>query len=382
MDAFSRSLAAAALVDGQHFTLPGFGTIEGVYISARIDHGARRVEAPRLEVRWDSEEDPNAQTFAALLVSTGATTFEAEDIENKWLDALTTGDSIQVGDLGTLLPNKAEGTCTFESNTAALAAAFSGSQTVTLEPISKRALPDSPVAPVVAIDTKSQGSASAKTKDSFVRKLMPMAAAAAIVVLGVVAIQFFSRSSTIDANAGKAVTVNQDRLNRSPREEATTADLPMERIGEISPSEFSTDEVVAYDNSSLIDDSPIGSITEELSAIPDNGPFDHSSAIPSSRDTQVVPSFDPAGLAGLSEDESMFTTSEIDVVIVLGSFSNTNNAARLTEKVAAAGLIPYVDQPGDLTRVGATFSVSSEAEIEEVKLRMQKQFNSTAWVLE
>jgi len=136
-------------VDGQHFTLPGFGTIEGVYVSARIDHGARQVEAPRLEVRWQSEEDQAAQTFANLLVSTGATSFEADDIQNSWLDALATGESIEVGDLGILISDKDSGECRFEENAEALASVFSGRQTVSLAPISKRALPDTPVTPVV-----------------------------------------------------------------------------------------------------------------------------------------------------------------------------------------------------------------------------------------
>lgn len=378
MDAFSRSLAAAALVDGQHFTLPGFGTIEGVYISARIDHGARQVEAPRLEVRWSTSEDETAQTFSELLVSTGATTNEAAEIEGNWLDALAKGEHIEVGDLGTLRPNTEDGTCDFEPNVDALAAAFSGSVTIPLEPISKRTLPQTPVAPVVAIDTKKHSSASAKTDPSFIRKLVPYVSAAAVVLLGVMAINFFSRSPALDENLGKAVTVNQDRLNRSPREEATTADLPVQSIEEATPSDIIAGEPSYADNGAT---SAPQDFTSAITSSEKDAPV-ADPVSPNAEANQGIPSFDPASLAGQNEDEVLFALSEIDIVIVLGSFGNSKNAARLTEEIAAAGLIPYVDQPGDLTRVGATFIVSSEAEIEAVKARMRKEFNPNAWVLE
>jgi len=336
-----------------------------------------------LEVRWESEEDSRAQTFAALLVSTGATTFEAEEIERNWLIALKSGESIEIGDLGVLVPLSSGDTCMFEPNTAALASTFSSNRTVAIEPISKRALPDTPVTPTIGVDKQVNDSASAKTSNSVLRRLIPYASAAALVLLGVLAINYFSRSPNIDASLGKAVAVNQDRLNRSPREAATTADLPIERIEEALPS-----ELIAGEPSATLDKENnlvLGSPSFPDSALPEianNSPFDHSSAIPSEESSPEAAAFDPAGLAGGIPEEDLFEISEIDVVIVIGSFGNSANASRLTEKIAAAGLIPYVDQPGELTRVGATFSVSSEAEIEEVKHQMRKQFNPTAWVLE
>ena len=387
MDSFSRSLAAAALIDGQHFTLTGFGTIEGVYVSARINHSERRVEAPRLEVKWSDEVDPTAQTFSQFLESTGATSFEANDIEGNWLDALTTGESIVIGDLGTLVPDPSTGLCSFEANTDALAGAFSGNNAVTLEPISKRALPDTPVAPVVEIDTKKDNSASAKTKErSLVSRLVPYASAAAAVLLLIVAINFFTKEAPVnDDSRGKVVTVNQERLNRSPREEATTADLPIEQIEEGPFDEASTSAPEGFDNSLSIEEDASDDLGDAIAGVINDMPVDFESASPSrvgDEAQEEVPAFDPAALAGGLNDDNLFAISEIDVVIVLGSFTNSANAARLTEKVAEAGLIPYVDQPGAFTRVGATFAVSSEAEVEQLKHQMRKQFSTSAWVLE
>ncbi len=384
MDAFSRSLAAAALVDGQHFTLPGFGTIEGVYVSARIDHSARRVEAPRLEVRWSDEVDPSAQTFAEFLVSTGATKAEANEIEGNWLDALTTGDFIVIGDLGSLVPDRLSSKCSFKANEEALKVAYSASQTVALEPISRRALPDRPVAPVVEIDTINSDTASAKTKRSLVSRLVPYVSAAAIVLLGIMAINFFTKRPTLDESRGKAVTVNQDRLNRSPREEVTTADLSTERIEEADANDLIAGESAGYDNSISSDEDNTEEFDDALSGAIDDMPiaFDSEPEVNTQDGQEQVPAFDPAALAGGIDDDHLFTLSEIDVVIVLGSFTNAANAARLTEKVAAAGFIPYVDQPGEYTRVGVTFAVTTEAEVEELKHQMRKQFDPNAWVLE
>jgi len=384
MDVFSRSLAAAALVDGQHFTLPGFGTIEGVYISARIDHGARRVEAPRLEVRWENEEDSKAQTFAQLLVRTGASTLEAEETQGDWLDTLTTGESIAIGDLGSLVPDASKGTCSFEADTNGLASAFSGKLTVDLEPISKRALPKEPIAPVVAIETEKQVSAFAKTGSARLRKLVPYASVAAVALIAVMALKFYSETPALDDNQGKAVAVNQDRLNRSPREEVTTAELPIEELEEARSSDIIAGQPLGFDNSIAIEEEVIATeenIEDVSNALVQEGDANPQSSSPAVVEpSQVVP-IDPAALAGGPDDE-MFKISEIDIVVVLGSFGNVANASKMTEDVAQAGLIPYVDKSGSLTRVGATFSVSSEAELEEVKAQMRKQFNPNAWVLD
>lgn len=69
-------------------------------------------------------------------------------------------------------------------------------------------------------------------------------------------------------------------------------------------------------------------------------------------------------------------------MIILGSFGSNQNAARLTERLAEKGLLPYVDQPGNLTRVGVSFTASSQAEVDAMLTRMRREFNSNAWVLE
>ena len=136
MDQFPSALAAAALVDGQHFTIPGYGTLEGVYVSAQINHVEREVAPPRLEVTWETTPVPGAQTFAELLVNTGATNAEAIDAQDAWLDALERGERITVGDLGTLELDGVTNLARWTPNREALDRAYWSSGSVPVEPLS------------------------------------------------------------------------------------------------------------------------------------------------------------------------------------------------------------------------------------------------------
>ncbi len=357
MDEFSQRLAASALVDGQHFTLPGHGTLEGVYVAARIDHAAKLVEPPHLEIRWTTIVDERVQSFAEMLQRSGATTAEAETMQRSWLNALDAGETIHIGDLGQLFFDPTTALVGFLPNGSALQKAYWGGGAVELEPLAKRAAPVVPAAPALE-PVPSPPPARTRSK---VQRLVPYLAAAAVILVGILIYSLADRQvEEQNQNRGQVIPVNQDRLNRSPREAILPAHAaPHEEIGPV-------------EERSIVPGQPsdVNTYSDELPA-PGALTFEDESA-----------AFDPAALAGEGGNDDSYQTVEIEAVVVLGSFGNPQNASKLTQKIVEAGLIPYVDQPGQLTRVGVTFSARNEEDIARMLQRMRSDFNPKAWLLE
>ena len=154
MDTFSRSLAAAALVEGRGFTLPGVGTLEGRYVPARIDHVRRVVEPPTLDIAWTRPTVAGPPTFAQLLVSTGATPAEAQAAQDAWLSALEAGESIGIGELGSLVPTQDAGVAVdFLRDEEGLRRAYWGGGEVAVEPLPRR-----PASQTVAVQNEPEPS--------------------------------------------------------------------------------------------------------------------------------------------------------------------------------------------------------------------------------
>lgn len=363
MDEFSRSLAAAALIDGRRFSLPGHGTLAGEYLSARINHVERHVEPPSLEVTWSPTVSAEVPTFAELLSATGATTAEAEGSQRAWLEALALGSAIEIGDLGTLQHDAAAGRVVFTAKPTALERAYWANGPVDLEPLEARAeavaAPTTPVVPIAlaqasappaaaAVPTSGQVAQPAIARPTRARRawLVPAAIAA---TLAFAALVIFSVAGSddpddalADAERGQVVAVRQDRLNRSPREDAV----------EEAPDDDFVDGDYASEG-----DAPYAEEPGDLA-------------------------FDPAGLAGEPDADEDYAFAPIEAVIVLGSFGNADNAARLTEQVAGDGLLPYVDQNGELTRVGVAFEAETEDDIAAMMQRLRAEYNPSAWLLD
>ncbi len=350
MDLFSRQVAAAALVDGQHFTLPGFGTLEGAYVSARIDHASRKVDPPNLAVHWHVVVDEEAQTFAELLTRTGATSFEAEATELAWTAALTSGEDIEVGDLGTLRRDPLTKHVNFFPNERALAQAYWGGGAVAVEPLARREA----VAhwePVAAAKSASQppppvaAAAAGKPRRSPVPYLL--GAATLLLIGGLVWYLVAQRGGGRHPGEQHVLQVSQERLNRSPH-----------------------------------DPTPVELAESDVAAVP--APVDELDFAISDPEEEVAPAaFDPAALAGDDEDFSQpYRPESFDAVIIVGSFTSSRYTDRLQEKILAAGLVPYVDHPGSLDRVGVAFSANSQAEVMAMLERMRLEFGEDSWILD
>ncbi len=426
MDAFSSSLAAAALVDGQHFSLPGFGTIEGIYVPAWINHVNREVDPPRLEVRWTRPAHPDAQTFADLLVGTGATYAEASATQDAWLATLEAGEAVSIGDLGLLRFDEASGLVEWLPYEAALAAAYWRGGAVAVEPLPKRnasVSAEEPVegafpgaeAKVVALAEadgtdesgdaayEDQGVASGRSQPFPLAKLLRYAAMFGLVVVGLALLRS-AFAEQIDApDDGQAVAVSQDRLNRSPLDASSAP------VGVVAEDFVAPEYNAAYGPSGA---GGAPSMQNQALQAPKSVAAEPADAKPATARANTPPSnvnrlprnaqrIDPADLASVPEPAKAAKATKVgkpvkpakpaksakarqvggDVVIILGSFESNDNAARLTERLAAKGLLPYVDQPGKLTRVGVSVSDVSPAEASAMLARLKREFNPNAWIL-
>ena len=362
MDNFSRSLAAAALIDGQHFSLPGCGTIEGIYVSAKINHVTKSVEPPSLEIRWTNVVDEQAQTFEDLLIHTGATTTEAQDIQNQWLATLESGSGIQLGDLGELKFDVDTQRIGFFPNEVGLNKAFWNSGALSLEPLDRREADMTASAAEVETTQVStahlQNTSTSTSEKGVLKMLLPYMAAAVVVVSGVLLFHSLTRVEAPDAgDKGQVVAVNHDRLNKSPRED------------EGASTDFSEDQGLM--------DEPEGEISTKIEKFdPENLGAVASDA------TEDFGAFDPAGLAGGDVDETGFELVPIELVIIVGSFGNSANAEAMAKKVTAAGFQSYIDQTSNMTRVGVSFSASNEQQVADMVQQMRVKFNPNAWLLE
>ena len=403
MDDFSRALAAAAVIDGQHFTLPGCGTLEGTYVPARVDHVARTVQPPTLEVSWSGLPSDEAQTFAELLATSGATNAEAAATQAAWIEALHAGDPIRVGDLGTLRLDGATGEIAFEADESGLRGAFWAGGPVAVEPIARRGAPAEvelaahPVAPPPPRRFRPRG--GGKRNPAFVTG---GAVALALAIFGYVTLADDAPSgppAEVDPATGQAVPVRSERLNRSPRDtyrpeagasEPTPREHPADRAEAgggrpgVAPSPTRRDGGEA--STASAPDPASGEAAETppaLAPAPTEtvGPAASRPPAPAAAEPapEVPASFDPASLAGESRD---FDPDAVQAVILLGSFGDADNAARLTERVASEGLIPYVGQRGRLTQVGVTVSASGENELAALLQRLRADYNPEAYVLE
>ena len=389
MDDFSRSLAAAALIDGQQFTLPGYGTLTGTYVSARINHAERHIEPPTLDLEWSSRVDERVQTFEELLIATGATSYEAADIQDSWLNALRDGETIYLGDLGALQLDQATQLVGFTPHQTGLDQAYWASGVVEIEPLSKRtATVEQPVAPAVEVDLHMSTNAAveplhvahrAKTQRGW---LVPFAAAASVLlVAGLLWFLVSDREPADDPSVrGQVVAVNQERLNRSPRELAAAETVIEPDVDDnfVAGGVAEVEDDVTNNYDYAADDASQEYTASGSDLIPPAEPAGAEMSDPSF----APDAFDPAALAGTDTEEYDFAVEPIEAVIVLGSFGSPTNAARMTEQIAAAGLLPYVDQQGELTRVGVSFEATSESDIADMMQRMRADFNPRAWLLE
>jgi len=376
MDDFSRSLAAAALLDGQRFSLPDYGTLAGCYVSARINHAERQIEPPTLDLTWSSQVDDDVQTFEELLIATGATSWEAKEMQEAWLTTLAAGEPIYLGDLGVLQLDQTSQVVGFTPHKTALEQAYWASGAVELSPLQTRSEPTSiPTAPVVPINLKQTADQPSAEVGRQLPARSPRAkrawrapfAVAASVLLCALALWVFLRqdsSSELDETAGQVVAVNQDRLTRSPRELA-----PPESIGPDTGNGFVAGGAASTDDEQpLVDAEQYDVLEEDISSQPS--------------ELNAPTTFDPASLAGGPGADDAFEAVPIEAVIVIGSFGQADNAARMTERIASAGLLPYVDQQGELTRVGVSFEASSEQDIAIMMQQLRADFNPNAWLLE
>lgn len=428
MDAFSSSLAAAALVDGQHFSLADYGTLEGIYIPAWINHVNREVDPPRLDVRWTQPPYPQAQSFAELLVSTGATQAEADHTQAAWINAIESGDALEIGDLGTLRLDRETGLVNWVPFEDGLASAYWSGGAVAVEPLPKRAASppigeqsvDSSVrSPLVSTEEDEQRpfareltltDTPAPGRTGFpIVKLLRYAAIFALVVVGLALLRSAFSEQITAPNERQAVTVSQDRLNRSP------LDAPAPKAGVVAEDFEAPSYNPAYGPSGAVANVPptqpepvMRSIETTTAGSASNAAPNYKAAAPATKlaTTPVSPpavkpakrlprdqQVDPADLANQSAAPAKaprpvrpvkaapLRGGERDVVIILGSFGSNENAARLTERLAEKGLLPYVDQPGKLTRVGVSFNASTQREIDGMLARMRREFNAGAWVL-
>ena len=376
MDAFSSALAAAALVDGQHFTLPGYGTLEGVYVSARIDHVAREVAPPQLEITWTTPPVTGAQSFAELLVNTGATTAEAVGTQEAWLDALERGDRVEVGDLGYLLLDERTNVPRWNPDAEGLRAAYWSGGAVAVEPLpTDRAR--------VAVEHAPTRAASAGApvvvhkKPASRGRLLRYAAMFAGVLVAVYLLRSAFGGGVDADEEARAVTISNDRLNRSPLD-ATTAEA------EVLTADF---EEPTYDPALGPDDGDALAFRA-----PDDQP-----AVPGGRVANDA-GFDPADLAGGAPTVADLPGADLpsagaqaqkqapaggrEYVVILGSFGRARNAGKLTERLAAAGLVPYVDQPGGLTRVGVAFEAPTPAAAQARLGELRTAYAPDAWLLD
>ena len=396
MDQFSSALAAASLVDGQHFTLPGYGTLEGVYVSAQIDHVQREVAPPSLRVAWSVPPVPDAQTFADLLGATGATPEEASAAQDAWLGALGRGTRVIVGDLGGLELDGASGEVRWVGNPEALAEAYWSGGAVALEPLDRPAEQEAS-ADAVGGDGASAVPAFAKTAVADVpestmttaagaemavvpgraparrrTKVLRYAALLAGVVVGLVALRYVLAEEEPAAPAAVAVAVSNDRLNRSPLDDASVLDEDYETPdynAELGPGATAAPELASggFDPADLAGGDPAAT-----AAAPQRAP-------------------DGGRAAGLGDDDDYGSAgegydgagAEREYVVIVGSFGQDRNARAFQERLLGDGHLPYVDQFGGLTRVGITVTTTGRrGELTGALTKLRGQYNEGAWILE
>ena len=406
MDDFSRALAAAAIIDGQHFTLPGCGTLAGTYVPARVDHLARTVQPPSLEVSWTKDPSAAAQTFADLLAVSGATNAEAGATEAAWVEILHAGDPIEVGDLGTLRLDRKSGAIEFESNEAGLRGAYWSGGPVAVEPLARR-----PKAPTtVGFDPGQLAATSPRRRRARGNspRVAALATAAAAVLIALFAYAALSgegaevRPRVASADGKRVVPVSGERLNRSPRETApdesakaspeapprqgaatgASAARPKER----TPAASALGEAAGAPTPEASAPPPTRTTASPTVAAPE-APGRPGAAEPGSdpanRRTIAEPPappkpLDPASLAGEPRD---YDPDAVQAVVILGSFGSADNAARLTERVAEDGYVPYVGQRGRLTQVGVTVSASSDSEVAVILEQLREHYSAEAYVI-
>ena len=407
MDDFSRALAAAAIIDGQHFTLPGCGTLAGTYVPARVDHLARTVQPPSLEVSWSKEPSAAAQTFADLLAASGATNAEASATEAAWVETLHAGDPIEVGDLGTLRLDRKAGTIEFDANDAGLRGAYWSGGPVAVEPLSRR-----PKAPkTVGVDAVQPAAPRPRRRRARGNspRVAAIATAAAALLIAIVAYAAFSGDDAsptprvaAEPDEKRVVPVRGERLNRSPREtpvkeparsaaeaptrKGTTAEPRADRPARSTPPASAAERSAAASATPPAASRPVqprsndGSAVERESARPTESKRATEAATRKSAADGPAPSktLDPAALAGEPTD---YDPDAVQAVVILGSFGSADNAARLTERVAEDGHVPYVGQRGRLTQVGVTVSASSDNEVAVILEQLREAYNAEAYVI-
>ena len=372
MTDLSRAIAAAALIEGERFTLPGCGTLAGTYVSAVVDHRSGHVVPPRLRVAFEQSPDPTAPTLCDLLEGAGLPLADARHEEDALIAHLHAGGTADIGDLGTLHGGER---VVFEGSEQGQRTAFWSGDPVTLEPLGRRGAPAG--AAVAAEPTAVAVASSAAPADAepapAVRARRPLRRSSyvALATAAVVSICFgvflASRAGGgADAEPTQRVlTVNQERLNRSPREATveTAGELP-ERPNGVEPGSPAPAQPVDDVAAAEFDPADLAGAAPTNSSAARNAPAAESSA-------GLGPADEPDVLAG-----------DREAVVVLGSFSDGVNASRLTERVAAAGYLPYVDQHGDLTRVGVSLAIASDEELAVRLQSLRAEFNPRAWVLD
>lgn len=395
MDDFSRALAAAAVIDGQHFTLPGCGTLQGTYVPARVDHLARTVQPPTLEVTWSKQPSAEAQTFADLLAASGATSAEASATEATWVETLHAGDPIEVGDLGRLHLDRQTGAIEFDANEAGLRGAYWSGGPVSVEPLARR--PES--ATKIEFDSGKHVPPAPRRRRARggSPRIAAFATGAVALLLAVFAYLAFggqgdaeSPRVAVGEEGGKVVPVRGERLNRSPREASQPASSPPTESapsangasGSAEGRGASTDHratapppaaAIEPQRKAPTPGDPTQKPAPGVDAIPDRRPAGEREESPT-----VPPVSDPATLAGQASD---FDPDAVQAVVILGSFGSADNAARLTERVAEAGYVPYVGQRGRLTQVGVTVSASSDNEVAVILEQLREAYNRDAYVV-
>lgn len=342
MEDFSKKVAAAALVEGQSFYLPNFGTLEGIYIAAKINHVEKEIESPKLDVEWKNNSKKDTPSFKEILVWSGATSKEAETYQDEWVNALNNGEDIEIGDLGILKGlDTSNQQVQFIPNHEALSKVFWSSNGVKLpQSTSKPKQKATPVANNPAENTFERKplvrEKEKSTKDLLVRFFV---GATILLLSGFLIWQLVQTpKSTSKAVAARSQAVENSRLNQAPAGEP-----------KISPRNQANKEARNVNNASVVAPS--------------------SAAV------------DPASL-GAQETTLDFTEGEIQVPVIIGSFGNQSNVVSLEEKLKKLGFDTYQDQANGMTRVGALFSVQSQQELDLYVQQMRAQFNPKAWVLE
>ena len=358
MDSFATTVAAATLAEGKSITLPGCGTLSARRVPARIDHGAKTIAPPSLELDWSEDADPGAPTLADILITTGADAEEAARNEHAAIARLLGGGEIVIGDLGRLVKVEESNEIEFIADHEGLSQVYWQGGAIALETLDRSALPTPASLREVGPDTDPAVVTEGEANEQPVVNDNSWQAVLAVVACVLIGLGLWAYVSNGEGGAAaddaQAVTVSQERLNKSPREV-------------IEPAREGLTAGAAPD------------------ASPDAQYDAYADVAPDADDDTIydAAAFDPASLAGAApDDESAYEAVAVPVVIVVGSFGAEDNATRLAEKLSVAGYAAYVDKPAEFTRVGVAFDATSEEEIATMLQQLRAEYNPRAWVLE